>query len=108
MKLKLNDKVVIISGKDKGKTGKITKILSKKNQIIVEKVNIRTKHIKRKNEQKAGEKIQYEAPIDASNAMLIDPKTNKRTRIGYVKDKSGKKERISKKSKEILLSNNNK
>lgn len=101
MKLRLNDKVVVITGKDKGKTGLITKILSKQDRVIVEKVNIRTKHIK-KTTEKAGEKIQYEAPIHVSNVMLICPQTNKRTRVGYKKAKDGKKVRISKKSNEVI------
>ncbi len=97
MKLKLGDQVVVIAGKDKGKTGKITKILRKLDKVVVEKVNMRTKHIK-KTAQRAGEKIQFEAPIHASNVMFIDPKTSKRTRLGYRKLENGKKERITKKS----------
>lgn len=101
MKLRLNDKVVVITGKDKGKTGLITKILRKQDRVIVEKVNMRTKHIK-KTTERAGEKITYEAPIHVSNVMLICPQTNKRTRIGYKKTKDGKKVRISKKSNEVV------
>ena len=95
MKLKLSDKVLVISGKDKGKTGKIIKVLKKHNTIVVEKVNMRTKHIK-KTQQRAGEKIRYEAPINASNVMMLDPKENKPTRIGYKKNEKGKKERYAK------------
>lgn len=101
MKFKKTDKVIVIAGKDKGKQGKITKILRKQNKIVVEKINMRTKHIK-KSQNKAGEKITFEAPIDASNVMLICPQTGKRTRIGYRKLENGKKERISKKSKESI------
>jgi large subunit ribosomal protein L24 len=97
MKLKLNDKVLIISGKDRGKTGHIIKVLNKHNQIVVEKVNMRTKHIK-KTRQRAGEKIVYEAPINTSNAMMLDPTSGKPTRIGYKKLANGKKERIAKTS----------
>ena len=97
MKLKTDDKVVVITGKDKGKEGKITKILRKQNKVVVEKVNMRTKHIK-KSQNRAGEKITFEAPLDASNVMLICPETGKRTRIGYEKNSKGKKIRISKKS----------
>lgn len=95
MKLKLNDKVLVIAGKDKGKTGKIIRIDRKNDRVTVEKINIRTRHI-RKTQQRAGERIQYEAPIHASNVMILDPKENKPTRIGYKKLESGKKERISK------------
>lgn len=95
MKLKLNDKVVVIAGKDKGKTGKIIKVDHKHERVTVEKVNIRTKHIK-KTQQRAGERIQFEASVHASNVMILDPKENKPTRIGYKISEKGKKERISK------------
>lgn len=94
MKLKLNDKVLIISGKDKGKTGKIIKVIKKHNRIVVEKCNMRTKHIK-KTAQRKGEKIRFEAPISVCNAMILDPGMNKPTRIGYKILENGKKERIS-------------
>lgn len=101
MKLKLNDEVIVIAGKDKGKKGKIIKLLRKQDKVVVEKVNIVTKHIK-KTSQKPGEKIQFEAPVHASNVMIIDPKTGKRSRIGYRINANGKKERFSKKSNTLL------
>ena len=101
MKLKLQDQVFVTTGKDKGKKGAITRILRKQNKIVVEKVNIKTKHIK-KTTEKAGEKIQFEAPIDASNVMIICPNCKKTTRVGYKKLEKGKKERICKKCTETL------
>ena len=101
MKLKLKDQVQVTTGKDKGKKGAITKILRKQNKIVVEKVNIRTKHIK-KTTEKAGSRIQFEAPIDASNVMVLCPNCNKPSRVGYKKLEKGKKERICKKCKETL------
>lgn len=101
MKVKLNDQVKVIAGKDKGKSGKITKVLVKQNKIVIEKINIRTKHIK-KTAQKPGEKIHFEAPIDASNVMVLCPNCNKQTRIGYKKLENGKKQRICKKCKEVI------
>lgn len=95
MKLKLEDNVLVISGKDRGKTGKIIKIIKKHNKIVVENINMRVKHIK-KAQGRPGEKIKFEAPIDASNVMILDPKENKPTRIGYKVLENGKKERISK------------
>ncbi|MBU0667582.1 50S ribosomal protein L24 [Patescibacteria group bacterium] len=95
MKLKLNDKVLAIAGKDRGKSGKIIKVDHKHGRVTVEKLNMRTKHI-RKTQQRAGEKITYEAPMHASNVMILDPKENKPTRISYKKLANGKKERISK------------
>jgi large subunit ribosomal protein L24 len=94
MKLKVNDNVLVITGKDKGKKGKILKVDSKNNCITVEKLNLRTKHIKKRYNQ-PGEKISYEAPMAISNVMIICPKTDKPSRIGYKVLANGKKERIA-------------
>ena len=101
MNLKTGDKIVVISGKDKGKEGLIKKVLKSENKVIVEVVNIVKKHVK-PNGQTAGTIEEKEAPIHASNVMIVDPKTKKRTRIGHTVDKKGKKIRISKKSNESL------
>ncbi|PKL36312.1 50S ribosomal protein L24 [Candidatus Peregrinibacteria bacterium HGW-Peregrinibacteria-1] len=101
MKLKVNDQVVVIAGKDKGKKGKITKVFREAEKVVVEKVNMRVKHIK-KSTNGPGERITFEAPIHASNVMVLDPKTNEKTRIGYKKLEDGKKIRIAKKSGESL------
>lgn len=101
MKLKLNDLVQVIAGKDKGKKGKIIKIDHKKNRIVVEKVNMRTKHMKKSND-KRGEKIKFEASIDVSNVMIFCPHCTKRVRVTYKILKNGKKERICRKCKETL------
>lgn len=95
MKIKANDKVLVISGKDKGKVSKVIRVIAKHNQIVVEKVNMRTKHVK-KTATQAGQKITFEAPMDVSNVMVMDPKENKPTRVGYRILENGKKERISK------------
>ncbi len=102
MKLKVGDKVVVIAGSSKGKEGKITKTLRNEDKVIVEGVHIVKKH-KKGNGQETGGILETEAPIHVSNVMLIDPKTKKRTRIGYKKDeKTNKKIRISKKSNEKI------
>jgi len=101
MKLKVGDNVVVIAGKSKGKTGKIIKTIKDKNLVVVEKVNLQTKHLK-KNVNGPGQKFERETPINASNVMILDPKTNKRTRIGYRLLKNGKKERFAKASNEPL------
>ena len=100
MKLKTGDKVVVVSGSNKGKEGKITKILD--SRVIVEGVNIVKRHLKPKNNNGNGEIIEIEAPIHVSNVMLIDPKTKKPTKIKIEKDKKGKKIRISKKSNQKI------
>ena len=102
MNFKVGDKVKVIAGSSKGKEGKITKVLRKENKVIVEGANIVKKH-KRGNGQEAGGILEVEAPIHASNVMILDPKTKKPTRIGHMTDeKTGKKIRIAKGSSEKL------
>ena len=100
MKLKTGDTVVVISGANKGKEGKITKVLDDK--VIVEGVNVRKKHLKPKNNNGNGEIVEVERPIHRSNVMIVDPKTKKPTKIKFDFDKNGKKIRISKKSNEKI------
>ncbi|MEK7544564.1 MAG: 50S ribosomal protein L24 [Patescibacteria group bacterium] len=99
MKLKLGDNVLVITGKDRGKTGKIIRILEKANKVVVEKVAIRTKHVK-KTSAKAGEIVKYEGPIQASNVMLMTSEGP--TRIGYKKLENGEKVRLAKRTKETI------
>ena len=101
MNFKKGDKVVVISGKDKGKEGTITHVLRNENRVVVEGINIVKKHVKG-NGQTAGSINEVEAPIHASNVMIIDPKTKKPTRIGHKIDKDGKKIRVAKKSNSSL------
>ena len=101
MNFKVGDEVVVIAGSDKGKTGKILKTLKAENKVIVEGVHMVKKHQKPTGQDNGGI-IEREAPIHASNVMIIDPKTKKRTRIGHTTDKKGKKIRIAKKSNEKL------
>ena len=101
MNLKVGDKVVVIAGASKGKEGKITKTLRSENRVVVEGVNIVKKHVKG-NGQTAGSITEVEAPIHASNVMIIDPKTKKPTRIGHSINKDGKKIRVAKKSNSSL------
>jgi large subunit ribosomal protein L24 len=101
MKIKLNDNVLVIAGKNKGKKGKVLKTLVNKGKVVVEKVNIITKHVK-KTQSKPGSKIQYEAPVNVSNVMVICPNCSKAVRVGYIKLETGKKQRVCKKCKESL------
>jgi large subunit ribosomal protein L24 len=82
MKIKVKDKVLVLAGKYKGKVGTVTRTYKKTNRVTVEKINIRTKHVK-KTTTRAGQIIKYEAPFDASNAMIICPNCNKAVRISY-------------------------
>ena len=102
MNFKVGDEVVVITGSDKGKKGKIIRTLKNENRVIVEGVRVAKKHQKPTG-QDAGGIIEVERPIDASNVMLIDPKTKERTRVGHTTDeKTGKKIRITKKSNEKI------
>ena len=102
MNFKVGDEVVVITGSDKGKTGKIVKTLRNENKVVVEGVNIVKKH-QRPTGQETGGILEVAAPINASNVMIVDPKTKKRTRIVHTTDtKTGKKIRIAKKSNEKI------
>ena len=79
MNFKVGDEVVVITGSDKGKTGKIIKTLKSENKVVVEGVHIVKKHQKPTGQDNGGI-IEVERPINASNVMIIDPKTKKRTR----------------------------
>ena len=100
MRLKTGDKVIVITGSNKGKEGTIKKVLRRENKVIVEGVNIVHKH-KKANNRETGGILDIEATIHASNVMLLDPKTKKPTRVGItISEKTNKKVRISKKSNE--------
>ena len=100
MNLKVGDKVIVIAGSNKGKEGTIKKVLKKENRVIIEGLNLVKKHQKG-NGQESGGILEVEAPIHASNVMIIDPKTKKPTRIGKKIEKD-KKVRIAIKSSEKL------
>jgi len=101
MKVKKNDTVLIIAGKDKGKTGKVLRSFLKENSILVEGVNLRKKHVKPKKQGEKGQVISVPAHLSISNVKIICPKCGKAVRIGYNVDK-GKKSRICKKCKQKI------
>lgn len=101
MHIKKGDKVIVITGKDKGKTGTVIEALPKKDRVVVEGVNIVKKHQKPTQMNPEGGIVEFEAAIHVSNVMLIDPKTNQPTRVG-TKIEDGKKVRVAKKSGEII------
>lgn len=101
MHVKKGDKVMVISGKDKGKTGTILASFPKKDRVIVEGINLVKIHSKPSHEYPQGGIIDREASIHVSNVMPLDPKTNEPTRVSY-KMVDGKKVRIAKKSGEQL------
>ena len=107
MKIRKDDSVMVIAGNYKGKTGKVLKVFPKENKVIIEGVNIRKRHTKPNQNNPQGGIIEKESPINASNVMVMDPKSNEPTRIGkkiLIDDKTGKKKRarVSKISGEML------
>ena len=101
MHVKKGDKVMVISGKDKGKSGVILAAFPKQSRVLVEGVNIVKKHAKPSQVNPQGGIINQEAPIHVSNVMPVDPKSGNPTRVGY-KTVDGKKVRVAKKSGEVL------
>ncbi|MBE6124504.1 MAG: 50S ribosomal protein L24 [Erysipelotrichaceae bacterium] len=83
MKIKKGDKVVVLSGKDKGKVGNVLSVSLKDEMVVVEGVNLKTKHVKPSQVNPDGGKEIKEHPIYACKVALVDPKTKKATRVGY-------------------------
>lgn len=96
--VKTGDTVVIISGRDKGKTGKVLAVSPKEGKIIVEGCNLVKKHVKPRRMGEPGGIVEAESAIYSSKVMLVDPKTGKRTRVGYKVNADGTKTRIAKAS----------
>ncbi|EEO9235724.1 50S ribosomal protein L24 [Listeria monocytogenes] len=101
MHVKKGDKVKVITGKDKGKSGKVLAAFPKKDRVLIEGINMVKKHTKPSNINPQGGILNIEAPIHVSNVMLIDPKTGEPTRVGY-EVKGDKKVRVAKKSGEVI------
>jgi large subunit ribosomal protein L24 len=92
MRIKKGDNVIVIAGKDRGKTGKVAVAFPKTSQVIIDGVNVQKRHRKAgKNERQGGGIVDVAAPVHVSNVQLIDPKTNKRTRVRIEKDEKSKK-----------------
>lgn len=107
MKIRKNDNVTVIAGNDKGRTGKVLKVFPSISKVIIEGINLRKRHTKANQKNPQGGIIEKEAPINASNVMLLDPKSGEPTRLGsqiILDDKTGKKKRarISRVSGEMI------
>ena len=100
--IKKNDTVVVLAGEDKGKTGKVLKVLVEKNRALVEGVNMVSKSTKPSAKNPQGGIVKQEAPIHISNLSIVDPKSGKATRVGIKVTEDGKKVRIAKKSGEEI------
>jgi len=101
MKLKKNDTVKILAGKDKGKTGKIVKVDRERERVVVQGANMVKKTMKKKNPQDKGGIMEIEAPIHVSNLAFVTAK-GVATRIGYKFDENGEKVRFAKKTGEVI------
>lgn len=102
IKIKKGDNVKVITGKNKGKTGEVIKVIPKENKLVVAGVNLAKRHMKPSRMSEGGI-IQKELPINVSNVSLCDPKTGEATKIGFKFLDDGTKVRFAKKSGEILL-----
>lgn len=96
MTVKSGDNVLVITGKDKGKTGKVTAVYADENKVLIDNVNIVSKHQKPKSQQDKGGIFKRPAPIEASNVLVVCPVCNKATRVAH-KEIDGKKVRVCKK-----------
>ena len=97
LKIKRGDTVVVVSGKDKGKRGEVERVIPKKNRVVVGGVNERTRHARPSQNNQQG-LFTFDAPIDISNVMLVDPGSGEPTKVGYRFTDSGEKVRVAKKT----------
>ncbi|MCL4165039.1 UNVERIFIED_CONTAM: hypothetical protein GTU68_035439 [Idotea baltica] len=100
-KIRKGDKVVVLTGKDKGRTGEVLKILPKDNRALVQGINVVKRHQRQSQSQEAGI-ITKEAPIQISNLGYADPKDGKATKIGFKIMDDGRKVRVAKRSGEVI------
>jgi large subunit ribosomal protein L24 len=100
-KIKVGDQVIVIAGKDKGRIGKVLRVLKKDGRVVVERVNMVKKH-QRQSQNQQGGIVQKEAPIHASNVMLFDDKKGGGVKVKVGVDKDGKKVRISKATETVF------
>lgn len=101
MKIKKGDTVLITTGKNRSKTGKVERAIPFLGKVVISGINVRKKHLKPSRKYPKGGVLEFPAPIDTSNVKLICPKCGKPTRVGFEKVR-GKKERMCKKCKEII------
>lgn len=102
MKIRKNDIVKIITGKDRGKKGKVLQVFSKENKLVVEGVNMMAKNVRPKKMGEKGQVVRYNAPTGAAKVLLFCSKCNQGVRIGFITTKDGKKTRICRKCKNSI------
>ena len=102
MKLRKGDDVMVISGEDRGKQGKILRVLRDKNRVLVEGVNFIRRHTRPSQSNPQGGIVEREAAVHASNVMVVDPKSGRPTRVGARVHEDGTRDRVARRSGEIL------
>jgi large subunit ribosomal protein L24 len=100
--IRKDDQVIVLAGKDKGKIGRVLRVFYEKERVLVEKVGVVKRHSKPSAKNRQGGITEKESSIHVSNVMLLDPKSGKRTRVGFKISKDGKKVRVAKKSGEVF------
>ncbi len=100
-KIKKGDKVVILAGRDKGRTGEVLRVIPDENRAVVDGVNVVKRHQRQTKDREAGI-VNKPAPIDLSNVALADPKDGKATRVGFKILDDGRKVRVAKRSGELI------
>jgi large subunit ribosomal protein L24 len=101
-KIKKNDTVIIITGKDRGKKGKVIEVIPGKEQVVVEGLNVMRKNVRPRRQGEKGQIVSYSAPVHISNVMYFSSKHGKGVRVGYARDGQGRKIRINKKDKSAV------
>jgi large subunit ribosomal protein L24 len=101
-KIKKNDLVMVITGRDRGKTGKVMRVIPDRQRVLVERINVVKRHSKPRGAASPGGIVEKEAPIHVSNVMLMDERSNGPTRVGYRVSADGEKLRISRRSGETI------
>ena len=101
MKIKTNDQVKILSGKDRGKTGKVIQVFTREQKVVVEGTNLIKKHLRARTQKDKGQVIELSAPMPVSKVALLCPKCQKATRVGY-KVEGDKKARVCRKCKQTI------
>ncbi|MBD2109387.1 50S ribosomal protein L24 [Nodosilinea sp. FACHB-141] len=102
MHVRKGDTVQVIAGRDRGKVGEVLTVITKTSQVVVQGVNIRTKHVKPQQEGESGQIVTQEAPIHSSNVMLYSEKEKVASRVAYTFTDDGRKVRMLKKTGEII------
>lgn len=101
LKIKKGDNVVVLTGRDKGKTGTVMKVMPKESRVVVQGVNVVKRHTRPAAGQQGGI-VEKESTIHVSNVSLVDPKTSKPTRVGFKTVDGGRKVRVARRSGEVL------